>query len=87
MSPRKAAPPAEVDETKIMTLRQVAEYLACSRTLIYRMAVNGKIPAFRLGADWRFRRSDIEQWISNRRVGPGARRRDGRGGSRPEAGR
>jgi excisionase family DNA binding protein len=56
--------------SEIMTLREVAEYLACSRNTIYRLATKRQIPRFRVGNNFRFRRSDIEQWINDRRVTP-----------------
>ena len=63
MSDRKTGP-----ETDIMTVREVADYLNCHYSTIYRLLGNGAIPAFRLGADWRFRRADIEQWIKEQAV-------------------
>ena len=38
---------------------------------VYRFAQSGEIPAFKLGGTWRFRRSELEQWIdqnSNQRA-------------------
>jgi excisionase family DNA binding protein len=47
-----------------MALREVAEYLGCSKVTVYRLLKHGEFPAFRLGGDWRFRRSDIDKWIA-----------------------
>jgi excisionase family DNA binding protein len=52
--------------SEIMTLREVAEYLACHPVTIYRLAQNREIPAFRLGGNWRFKRSELGQWIAQR---------------------
>lgn len=49
--------------TEILTVKEVAEYLKMNSMTIYRMAKVGKIPAFKLGGDWRFRRSSIDEWI------------------------
>jgi hypothetical protein len=38
---------------------------------VYRMAWRRQIPGFQLGSGWRFRRSDIEQWITDREVALG----------------
>ena len=51
-------------KSDIMTVREVAAYLNCHYSTIYRLLGNGALPAFRLGTDWRFRRADIERWIS-----------------------
>ncbi len=48
---------------EIMTVADVARYLRCHPSSIYRLLKQRQIPAFRLGTDWRFRRSDIDRWI------------------------
>jgi excisionase family DNA binding protein len=54
----------------IMTVRDVAAYLSCLYTTVYRLLRSGKLPGFRLGSDWRFRREDLDRWISDRHVVP-----------------
>ena len=84
MSPRKTAPPPRVDEAEVMTVKQTAEYLNCHCSTVYRMLKAGELPAFRLGGDWRFRRSDLEPWISGQRTKPGDRvRAEHKGKGRP----
>lgn len=61
--------PSEMS-SEIMTLREVAEYLACHPVTIYRLAQSREIPAFRLGGNWRFKRSEIGQWIAQRQRRP-----------------
>jgi excisionase family DNA binding protein len=58
--------PALADE--IMTVPTLALYLRCSQATIYRLVKERKIPAFKLGTDWRFFLSDIDEWIAGRRV-------------------
>jgi excisionase family DNA binding protein len=70
MKTSKRRPPAVDASTELMTLQQVAEYLSCHPTTIYRLLKNRQIPAFKLGFDWRFRRSNIDQWISDRQMKP-----------------
>ena len=53
-----------------MTVLQVAEYLVVNPETIYLLLKNRRIPGLRLGSIWRFRRSDIEQWISDREMKP-----------------
>jgi len=55
--------------SEIMTIHGVAEYLNCHYGTIYRLLSKRAIPAFRLGSDWRFMRSDIDNWIENKTIG------------------
>jgi nitrogen PTS system EIIA component len=57
-------------ETEIMTLREVADYLRLGEKTITRMAQDGKIPAQKLGRQWRFQRSTVDSWIANRAATP-----------------
>lgn len=50
-------------ESEILTIKEVAEYLKVNERTIYRLANKGKIPAFRVGNNWRFERAKIAQWI------------------------
>jgi excisionase family DNA binding protein len=49
---------------QILTVPMLAEYLLCHPSTIYRLLKNKRIPGFRVGSDWRFRRSAIDQWLS-----------------------
>lgn len=44
-----------------MTIREVAEFLRLTEKTAYRFALEGKIPGFKVGGTWRFRRDDIEK--------------------------
>ena len=48
----------------IMTLEEVAKYLKLKPQTIYTWAQKGKIPAAKLGKEWRFRRSVIDDWFN-----------------------
>lgn len=48
---------------EIMTLKEVAEYLKLAEKTAYRLAAEGKIPGFKVGGSWRFRKIAIEDWI------------------------
>lgn len=50
-------------EGDILTLDEVAVYLKAGKRTIYRLAAAKQIPAFKVGATWRFSRSDIDVWI------------------------
>ena len=53
-----------------MSLPEVATYLGMAERTIYVWAQQGKIPAFKLGTSWRFRRSEIDAWLETQRSGP-----------------
>lgn len=53
-----------ITESEILTLDEVAAYLKAGKRTIYRLATEGKLPAFKLGGTWRFRRSDLDEWIA-----------------------
>ena len=47
---------------EILTVKDLASYMRCHQSTIYRLAKHGEIPAFRLGGAWRFKISDIDRW-------------------------
>lgn len=49
----------------IMTLEEVARYLKLKPQTIYTWAQNRKIPAAKLGKEWRFRKSIIDKWFND----------------------
>ena len=56
--------------SELMTLPQVASYLGMAERTIYMWAQQGKLPAFKLGASWRFRKVEIDAWLETQRSGP-----------------
>jgi excisionase family DNA binding protein len=46
-----------------MDIRQAAAYLQLSSDTIYKYALQGKIPAFKLGNRWRFTRGQLNRWM------------------------
>lgn len=49
---------------KIMTTKEVSEYLKFHEITIYKYAAQGKIPAIRIGRVWRFDKDVIDSWIT-----------------------
>jgi excisionase family DNA binding protein len=62
-----------MDET-FLTTEEVLEYLHVNLRTVYRLIKAGKIPAVRVGRQWRFRKRDIDAWLDSQRA---------RGGTRP----
>jgi excisionase family DNA binding protein len=46
-----------------MTIKEVAEYLKIKEKTAYKIAAEGKLPGFKAGGSWRFRRREVERWI------------------------
>ena len=55
---------------ELLTLPQLARYLGVAERTLYVWAQQGKVPAFKIGVTWRFRRSDIDAWLETQRSGP-----------------
>ena len=51
---------------EIMTAKEVADYLNLHTLTVHRYAREGKIPAFKIGTDWRFHKKYIEKWIKEK---------------------
>ena len=48
---------------EILTLEEVALYLRLKPQTIYKWAQEKRIPAAKLGKEWRFRRSILDRWL------------------------
>ena len=53
----------------LMDIIQVAEYLQMNKMTVYKLARGGKIPAFRVASEWRFKKELIDQWLMNQLKG------------------
>lgn len=54
---------------EILTIEEVAKYLRVSDRTVYDWAQKGEIPAGKIGTVWRFKKSEIENWV-NARLSP-----------------
>ena len=50
-------------DDEIFTIQNVAAYLKLAEKTAYRLASEAKLPGFKVGGSWRFRKSEIERWI------------------------
>lgn len=68
LAPPRGLDFSEVPESQaageILTIRQLAEYLMVSEKTVYRMLDRNELPAVRVGAQWRFRKLDIDAWLT-----------------------
>lgn len=67
-TPKSAKPapaPAAARYPEVMTIDQVADYLHLHKQVIYRHVKRGNIPASRIGATIRFKKSVIDAWLED----------------------
>ena len=57
-------------ETPYLTVDEVARRFGINVTTVYRLVQQGKLPAFKIGNQWRFSETRLEEWVADReRVG------------------
>src|SRR6188474_3407290 len=61
-----------MDES-FLTTEEVLDYLQVNLRTVYRLIKAGKIPAVRVGRQWRFRKRDIDAWLDSQRPRSGGR--------------
>ena len=61
-----------MDES-FLTTEEVLEYLQVNLRTVYRLIKAGRIPAVRVGRQWRFRKRDIDAWLESQRPRAGSR--------------
>jgi len=63
----------EAQRDDILTVPMLARYLRCHPSTIYRLLKGKEIPAFKIGSDWRFQKSVIENWLRKGTIHTAAR--------------
>ena len=58
------------NSVSLMGPAEVGKYLGVAERTIYMWAQQKKIPAFKVGSVWRFRREDVDTWLESNRSGP-----------------
>ena len=54
------------DSREVMNIRQASDYLGVSPDTLYKYVGEEKIPAFKLGNRWRFKKSRLDQWMEEK---------------------
>lgn len=52
-----------------LTSHDIAEVLKVTEKNVYGLAQQSRIPGFKVGGQWRFRRRDLEAWIDEQKKG------------------
>lgn len=55
-----------MSDDEILTIKELASYLKIAEKTIYRFVSEGRIPGFKIGGSWRFRKSEIDQWTKSK---------------------
>ena len=50
----------------ILTISDIAEFFKVAEKTVYALAQKGQLPGFKVGGQWRFRRTAIDAWIDKR---------------------
>jgi excisionase family DNA binding protein len=54
-------------EDAFLTTDEVLKYLQVNLRTVYRLIKAGKLPAVRVGRQWRFRKRDVDTWLDSNR--------------------
>ena len=57
---------------EVMNLREASEYLGVSPDALYKYLAEGRIPAFKLGNRWKFKKSRLDEWMEKQSVTMGS---------------
>ena len=68
------------DSREVMNIRQASQYLGVSPDTLYKYVNEQKIPAFKLGNRWRFKKSKLDQWMEEQSM-----ETESRGKKKPKA--
>jgi excisionase family DNA binding protein len=52
----------DTDTSKVLTVKELSVYLKVHPSTIYRQLKRGRLPAFKVGSDWRFNVESIDRW-------------------------
>ena len=57
-----------LSDDPLLTTQELMEYLSVSRTKLWQLVNNEGLPAFKLGGDYRYRKSKVDAWIEEQIV-------------------
>lgn len=50
-------------DSEFLTAEEVAEYLRLPLSTVYKLVQDKRLPGFKVGKHWRFRKETIQKWI------------------------
>src|SRR5262249_28112377 len=70
---QKPVPPSEFGPGFLMNTDEVRSYLRVSRTQLWRLVKEEGFPFFKVGGEYRYRKSDVDAWLEAQRDLPDKR--------------
>ena len=55
----------EEESGGVMTIDELSDYLRISRSTLYKLAQEGRVPCQKVGRHWRFRKEAIDRWLEH----------------------
>ncbi len=68
-----------VSPREVMNIKEASDYLGISPDTLYRYVYSDRIPAFKLGNRWKFKKAILDRWIERKIVQGKNRRRRAKG--------
>ncbi len=56
------------EDEVVLTVSELAQYLRMKPITIYKHVAGGKLPGFKVGSHWRFKKATIDSWIEKQEV-------------------
>lgn len=53
-------------DSELLTAEVVAEYLRLPLSTVYKLVQDKRLPGFKVGKHWRFRREAFQEWIKQK---------------------
>ncbi|HUO04184.1 MAG TPA: helix-turn-helix domain-containing protein [Candidatus Binataceae bacterium] len=50
------------NDSRVLTVKELSDYLKVHPSTVYRQLKRGRLPAFKVGSDWRFNIESIDRW-------------------------
>ena len=55
-----------LESREVMNIREASDYLGVSRDTLYRYIYEDRIPAFKLGNRWKFKKTLLDRWMEKK---------------------
>jgi len=55
-----------LESREVMNIREASDYLGVSRDTLYRYIYEDRIPAFKLGNRWKFKKTVLDRWMEKK---------------------
>jgi excisionase family DNA binding protein len=49
---------------RLLTVKELTDYLKVNKFTVYRLIKQGKLPAFKVHGHWRFKKKEIDRWLT-----------------------